>query len=123
MRITIIFFLFIIAIKVNCQEIILKSGTIKKSVRFKKRTYKINGALDLNKSVLEIEGNNVVIDFNNSSLIGSIDKNNPDEFYGTAIHIAHGSNITIKNLICKGFKIAILADDVNGLTIENSDLS
>ena len=123
MRITIIFFLIIVAIRVNGQETFLKTGTIKKSLKFKKDIYKVNGDTAFNKPVIEIEGNNLVVDFNNATLIGSNDKTNPDEFYGAAIYIHKGENITIKNLVCKGFKIAIIADDVKGLIIENCNLS
>lgn len=123
MQIRIIFFLVLITIKASSQDMALKKGIINKSVKYKKSIYKINGALELNQPVLEIEGNDLVIDFNKATLIGSNDKKYPDEFYGSAIHILHGKNITIKNLVCKGFKIAIIAEDVKQLTIENCDLS
>lgn len=57
-------------------------------------------------------------------LQGSNDKTRPDEFYGVAIHVQPGSkNITIRNANIHGYKIAILADSVDRLTIENCDLS
>ena len=61
------------------------------------------------KSVIIIEGNNITVDFNNSVLKGSNAKKNPDEFFGVAILIKGGKNITIKNLKAKGYKVALLA--------------
>ena len=34
-----------------------------------------------------------------------------------------GSNITIKNLRIKGFKVGLMAENIPGLTIEDSDFS
>ena len=50
-------------------------------------------------------------------------KKNPDEFFGVAVIIKGGKNITLKNLKAKGYKVALLARDVSNLTIEHCDLS
>ena len=55
-----------------------------------------------------IEGNNIVVDFNNSLLQGNAVMNEPDQFKGIAVLIKKGRNITLKNLSAKGYKIAWL---------------
>jgi hypothetical protein len=56
-------------------------------------------------------------------LKGSNLKKNPDEFFGVAILIRSGSNITIKNLKASGYKVALMAKGITNLTIENCDFS
>lgn len=103
----------------------LTSGmVIKTSVTIHARTYTLAASADLKKPLLVIEGNNITVDFNKAVLQGSADKFRPDEFYGLAILVKKGSkNITIKNAFIHGFKVAILADSVDNLTIEHCDLS
>ncbi|MFN2438589.1 MAG: right-handed parallel beta-helix repeat-containing protein [Chitinophagaceae bacterium] len=109
---------------VQAQDIVLKNGMIiTRSAKIKKTTYLIDAYDSLNKAVIVIEGNNIVVDFNNAVLKGSNTKKRPDEFFGVAIIVSNGKNITIKNLNAKGYKIALLARNVKGLTIENCDFS
>ena len=96
---------------------------ITKSMRIKKAVYPIDGFNDLVKSVIIIEGNNIIIDFNNATLKGSNKQKEPDQFFGAAIIIRNSENVTIKNLKVKGYKVALLARNVNKLTLDNCDLS
>ncbi|HEY1115856.1 MAG TPA: right-handed parallel beta-helix repeat-containing protein [Chitinophagaceae bacterium] len=108
----------------GAQELALKSGlVIKRSAKVKRATYRLDAPAALSKSVIIIEGNNVVVDFNGAVLAGSNSKKAPDEFFGVAIHVRNGKNITLKNLIAKGYKVAIYATGVEGLTIEGCDFS
>ncbi len=103
----------------------LTSGmVIKTSVTIEPRTYTLAASADLKKPSLVIEGNNITVDFNKAVLQGSADRSRPDEFYGLAILVKKGSrNITIKNAFVHGYKVAILADSVDNLTIDQCDLS
>src|SRR6266480_4726922 len=96
---------------------------IHSSVIIRKTLYKLNALQDLSAPIIEISGENIVIDFNNAMLKGSNGKQFPDEFYGLAILVKDGKNITIKNLHAKGYKIALMAKNVEGLKIEHCDLS
>ncbi|MFN2457462.1 MAG: right-handed parallel beta-helix repeat-containing protein [Chitinophagaceae bacterium] len=100
-----------------------KSMVIKKSVKIKKTTYKLSASENLALPVIRITGNNVIVDFNNAALQGIHSPLQPDKFTGVAIIVENGKNITIKNLSAKGYKIAVLAKNVQGLTIENCDFS
>ena len=93
------------------------------SVTVKNATYKFNGRHLADEGVIEIKGDNIVVDFNGAVLQGSNDKTRPNEFYGAAIIINGGSNITIKNAVIKGYKFAITVRGVRNLTIQHCDLS
>ncbi len=103
----------------------LQAGMIlRESVIIARANYNLNAGVSLFGSLIIIEGKNISIDFNHSILQGSNEKVNPNEFYGLAILIKKGSkNIIIKNAFIHGYKVAILADSVENLTIENCDLS
>lgn len=92
------------------------------STRFEPGLYVINTLPE--KALISIAGENITVDMNNAILQGSSDKTRPDEFYGVAIHILPGSkNIRILNARIHGYKIAILADSTDQLSIEGCDLS
>jgi hypothetical protein len=108
----------------RAQQITLKKGmTITRSATIKKGIYQLDGFDGLNGAVVVIEGNNITVDFNNAVLKGSTRKRHPDEFFGIAVQIKSGKNITIKNLTAKGYKLALMARNIDGLTIENCDFS
>ena len=109
---------------VNAQELSLKKGmVIKKTIKIKKGTYNIDAFDSLDKAVIVIEGNNIIVDFNRAILRGSAGKTKPDQFFGTAVMIRKGKNITIRNLVARGYKIALFASGIEGLIIENCDFS
>jgi parallel beta-helix repeat protein len=125
MRKTIIgLFIFILTFSITHAQTVLKKGLIiNKSVKIKKANYDLNAYDSLNRSVILIEGKNIVVDFSNAVLNGNNKKLAPDQFYGVAIIVRNAKNITIKNLTAKGYKVAILARNVDGLKIENCDFS
>ncbi|GAC1488956.1 MAG: hypothetical protein NVS1B13_17870 [Flavisolibacter sp.] len=93
------------------------------STKFKSGAYHFHGSKMVDSAIIIIEGNNIVIDFNNLLLIGSAPNESPDGFKGIAIKIKGGSNITIRNLQVKGYKVAVCALNTEGLKIENCDFS
>jgi len=97
---------------------------ITESVTVSREIFSLNAPAADTAALIEIAGNNLIIDFNQAVLQGSNDQQFPDRFYGVAIRIRKGSkNITIKNAVVHGYKIAILADDVEKLTIDHCDMS
>ena len=94
---------------------------IKSSVLIKKSTYFLK-ANSSNAPLITITGNNITIDFNNAILHGSNNKQFPNQFYGLAV-LVKGNNITIKNAVIRGYKIALMADSCKNLKIEYSDFS
>ncbi len=105
------------------QDQSLQSGMyITKSTIIKQAVYQLEAPADTSGSLIIIEGNNLVIDFNQSVLKGGKGKM-PDAFTGVALFIRNSKNITIKNLAAHGYKVALLARNVEQLTIENCDFS
>lgn len=79
---------------------------IKNSTKSKKQHY--TRAFDsLNRSAIVIKAT-IFVDFNNAVLNGNPFRQLPDKFYGVAIIIRNGKNITIKNLTAKGYKVALM---------------
>ncbi|HYV92199.1 MAG TPA: right-handed parallel beta-helix repeat-containing protein [Chitinophagales bacterium] len=74
-------------------------------------------------SLIVIEGNNIQVDFSNALLHSSGDVTKPDQFHGVAIFIHNSKNITLRNARIRGYKIAVRAENVENLTIENCDFS
>lgn len=92
------------------------------STRIQPGIYPLNTPVET--PLIEIAGENITVDMKDVVLLGSNDKTRPDEFYGIAIRILPGSkNIAILNANIRGYKIAILADSVDRLSIENCNLS
>lgn len=92
------------------------------SAKMEAGLYTLNAGTE--KALIEISGQNITVDFKDVVLQGSNDKSRPDEFYGIAIYVTPGSkNIQIRNANIHGYKIAILADSVEHLTIQQCDLS
>jgi parallel beta-helix repeat protein len=118
-------FIFFLLLKGSLYAQLPQPGMrVQQSIRFQSGYYPINAANDLQQPLLTIAGENITVDFNDAVLQGSNDKTRPDEFYGLAVRIEKGSkNITIRNLKAHGYKIALLADSVAQLRIENCDLS
>ena len=94
----------------------------KKSAEVDSSHYRINSKKK-NKPVITIQGNNIILDFKGAILQGSNDKNSPDQYYGTAIQIKKGNNITIRNLKIQGYARAIEAKNIEGLKIENCEIT
>ncbi len=102
----------------------LKQGmTISKSVTIAPNTYILNANQDKNTPVLTIEGNDIVVDFNGAILQGNSKMDEPNTFQGLGILVKGGENITIKNLIVKGYQFGLKAISVDSLKIENVDFS
>ncbi len=108
---------------ISAQEITLKAGLrITHSQKIKKGTYQLDAPADTSLSLILIEGNNLIIDFNQAELKGSNGKM-PDAFFGVALLIRNAKKVTIRNLKANGYKVALLARNVEQLTLENCDFS
>ncbi|RMF31487.1 MAG: hypothetical protein D6765_01665, partial [Bacteroidetes bacterium] len=96
---------------------------IDQSVTIQPDTFRLNASDSLEHPLILIEGDDLVVDFNNSLLIGSNDRKWPNEFYGLAILVRNSRNVTIKNARVRGFKVALLAENVQGLRLLDCDFS
>ena len=109
------------ALAVQAQLAAPRSGMhISTSVKLAPGIYKLNNG---QSAVIEIEGNDIAVDFNHAELDGNSSGALPDGFTGIAINIISGKNITIKNLTVRGYKVALMAKDIKGLIIEHCNFS
>jgi len=105
------------------QSITLHQGiVIDHSGTVKSKEYHIAGTDSLSTAII-IQGENITIDFKGAVINGTTDPTHPDQFKGTGIIIKQGKNITLRNLVVRGFKVGILARGIKNLKIINSDLS
>lgn len=103
-------------------EITLSKGLIiKESCKIVSGAYPIVAGTD-GLPCLLISGENIVVDFQNAEMRGAADGTLPSLFSGMAIEI-RGKNITLQNARAKGYKMAVFADGVENLRLENCDFS
>jgi parallel beta-helix repeat protein len=96
---------------------------ITSSVTITSKEFMLDAATSLDTSVIMIEGNDIVVDFNEAVLRSSLEVTQPDRFRGIAIFIRNSKNVTLKNANIHGYKIAVRAENVSNLTIENCNFS
>ncbi|NNF34851.1 MAG: hypothetical protein HKN68_12120, partial [Saprospiraceae bacterium] len=103
-------------VRLSCELVIDSSVTIEEDKYFLESD-------NYDEPTIIITGNNFTIDFNGSTIIGDTNYQHPDLFTGLGIKVENASNVTIKNLNIRGFKVGLLADSIPGLTIENCNFS
>lgn len=72
--------------------------------------------------VIQIEGDNLVVDFAGAKLHGAPPDREPDAFKGTGVTIT-GKGVTLKGAQVSGFKCGVLAVKCDGLTVVECDVS
>ncbi len=104
-------------------QMLLRPGiSITQTTFFKPGMYHFTSD-SISAPVITIEGNNIVVDFNGVELNGATPGQTPETFKGLAILVKNSRNVIIKNLKAKGYKVALMAVDVDSLQLLNSDLS
>ncbi|MFZ4478079.1 MAG: hypothetical protein ACOYPR_22990, partial [Saprospiraceae bacterium] len=114
-------------------EIKLTQGlVIRQSVRIKTSVYPLSASaaqvfhdstdLASVQPVIVISGENITVDFQQAVLRGAPENTLPNAFAGVAIQVK-GKNIILKNATARGYKVALLAEGVSGLVLENCDFS
>lgn len=117
-----LFFSFMLIHNVEGQIKLNKSGvTINATTQILKGEYFLEGTN--NEPQIIITGEDLTINFNNAELSGNKNINEPDKFTGIAILVKGGKNITIINANIKGYKIALLAQNVSNLKVINCSFS
>ena len=97
--------------------VITKSATI----TITRRTYRLTAAASLDSALIIIKGDDITLDLNGATLLGTESGADPDRAAGVAIRVEGGSNITIKGGAIHGYRVNILARGTKGLTIDGVD--
>lgn len=96
----------------------VQSGmVITQSLRVVPKTYRLSGP------PIIVRGDNITVDFDGATLVGTDPLADPDQPRDTAIIIDHGSNIRVVNAHIHRYKIGILARGTQQLALRNNDLS
>lgn len=119
---SVVLILFQYAVKAALPDIPLKAGlVIKTSTTIKTGIYKLP-AIGKDSNVISIEGDDITVDFQGAVLQGFVKPQNPDQYTGIGLRIK-GNNITIKNVVIKGYKVGLLALNCENLHITKSNFS
>lgn len=86
-------------------------------------TYLFPGRDSMDQPVIIIEGTDLELDFSDVILKGSNDPTRPDTYRGVGILVRNSRNITLKNLSVSGYKVALMAENVDSLRVLHSDFS
>lgn len=100
-----------------------KGMTITQSTRFRTVTYYLQADSSFNSPLIRIQGNDIVLDFANTMLQGNKTGQSPDTYAGLAVLVENSRRVTIKNLRVRGYKVALMARQVDELVLENCDFS
>lgn len=105
-------------------DVIPRAGmTITQSVRMRPGEHRVSNATeDGTGGAITIRGKGITIDFAGATLRGTAPSADPDQRTGTAIYV-EGEDITIRNANIHGYKHGIVARGVDGLRLENCDVS
>ncbi len=100
-----------------------KGMTITQSTQFKTVTYYLQADSSFQSPLIRIQGDDIVLDFANVLLQGNKTGQAPDTYTGLAVLIENSHRVTIKNLRVRGYKVALMARQVDALILENCDFS
>lgn len=127
MKQSLLYGLYGLLLMTNCKQngsLSLQEGmTLTSSGMVAEAVYRFAAADDLEKPVLSVVGEDIILDFNGATLDSGMDPTQPAAFTGLGLLVKGGNKITIKNLNIKGYKVALLAEDVDSLQIINCDFS
>jgi len=99
-------------------------GEIDRSISFQNGVFIPDSARLVSDSIiLEIRGNDIVIDFDGLVIDGRSLHESPDKFNGIAIRITDSKNVEIRNLTVHGMRYALFAENVDSLKLINCDFS
>lgn len=110
-------------IHAQAQKIRLKKGLIiTRTVQIKSGNYSL-ASESPEAPVLVVEGDNIILDFGNTQVRGDQQGQLPNTYSGLGILVRNSKRVTIRNLRVRGFKVGLMAVNVQNLVLENCDFS
>ena len=73
--------------------------------------------------VIRLHGDDLVADFTGVTITGAPDGTSADRFTGVGLIAENCRNLTVRGLTIRGFKVAMMFRNCDGLTIEDCDVS
>ena len=116
--------LLALACQPGAGDVVLQPGMrINSNTALRPGIYYLPGNDSLSQPLVTITGENITVDFSGVLLRGDSSGQAPDTYRGLAVKVENGKNITLKNLHIRGYKIAVMAENVDSLQILDGDLS
>lgn len=107
----------------GAEQVITQGMHLTQSLTVEAKNYYFPASHNLDEPILSVEGENLILDFSGATLDSGMDPTQPQQFMGLGLMVKGGRQITIKNLNIKGYKIALMAENVDSLQIINCDFS
>lgn len=118
-----LFFLVLISCGAGGKEWTVSRGmVIRETGSIRSGTYLIPGIEGAESVVMTILGRDIELDFQGAVIQGASDQVSGDSLHGVGICLDQASNVTVKNLTLKGYKIGLQCKSCVGLILENVDL-
>ena len=73
-------------------------------------------------AAITIVGDDIEVDFGGAVIVGSREVASPDLFTGTGIRVT-GKRVVLRNVVARGYKVAVHAEGADGLQVVGGDLS
>ncbi len=93
---------------------------VSRSIRIEPGTYHAPAG---DSGAIVVRGSHVTVDLSGVTLVGNDDADDPDRFTGTAVRIDGGTDVTVRGLRARGYRVGIIARGVRGLRLLDNDLS
>lgn len=118
-----LFFLILISCGTTVDDLSVSRGmVIRESGTIRSGTYLIPGVASEAGMVITILGRDIELDFQGAVIQGASDQVSGDTLGGVGICLDQATNVTIKNLTLKGYRVGLQCKSCEGLVLENVDL-
>ena len=95
---------------------------ITRSTTLARKIYRIEAAASLDSALIVIKGDDITLDLNGATIVGSDPEDDPDRAAGVAIRVEGGRNVTIQRGTIRGYRVAIMARGTKNLTIQSTEV-
>lgn len=118
-----LFFLILISCGAASDDLSVSRGmVIRESGTIRSGTYLIPGLASVDGMVITILGRDIELDFQGAVIQGASDQGSGDTLAGIGICLDQASNVTIKNLTLKGYRVGLQCKSCEGLVLDGVDL-
>lgn len=118
-----LFFLILFSCGTAGEELSVSRGmVIRESGTIRSGTYLIPGIESEDGVVMTILGRDITLDFQGAVIQGASDQGSGNPQTGIGICLDQASNVTIKNLTLKGYRVGLQCKSCEGLVLDHVDL-
>lgn len=117
-------FLILVSCGAGGEDLAVSRGmVVRESTSIRSGTYLIPGIASEVGAVMTVLGRDVELDFQGAVIQGASNQLTTDSLSGIGICLDQATNVTLKNLTLKGYRIGLQCKSCEGLVLENVSLS